>query len=62
MVHVVTAAVMVMLGSLHDGISLLEQVKLPFGAVVVFLVDVLPRLPRQVQVIGMLPSAGVMAP
>ncbi len=54
---------MVMLGSLQNATALsAEQVKLPFEAVVVFLVVVLPRLPSQVQVIGTPLSAGVIAP
>ena len=42
--------------------SLLRHEKLPLGAVVICRVDVLPRLPCQLQVIEMLLSAGVIKP
>ncbi len=61
-VHAVTAAVIVILESLQDATSLLAHEKLPLGLVVICLIEVLPRLPAQVQVIGTLPSTGVMAP
>lgn len=58
----VTAAVTVKLESNQKPKSLLAHEKLPFGLVVICLVDLLPRFPSQLQLIAMLSSGGVMAP
>ena len=61
-VQAVTAAVTVKLESAQEATSLLAHEKLPLGLVVICLIELLPRLPCQLQLIEILSSGGVIAP